>query len=284
MSHNESQLLAEIGLDHATVGIGGFIFLNHPTALLRQLLRRQPRDLRVVFGPAAGPEVDLMVAAGVVSEVVTSHVGAEKLATICPVFRTEVERGNIRVWECDEVHWYLGLWAQGQRAPYQVTNVGVGTSLPDLNSDIVPIRSPYDGSEQLAVKAIAIDVALIAADGVEAQTGSAIFDSHPYGDVVMAQAADHLIIQGEREISLEWLQEHPEQSLITHADEVVVVPGGVSPFGRGVAVPPDWAELRRLIAAGQRWREGDKSQMHQYLDDFLAHDVVPVPGAGVADV
>jgi glutaconate CoA-transferase subunit A len=270
---SESDVLATARLDDATVGVGGFMFLNHPVALMRQLLRRSPTNLRVVFGPAAGPEVDIMIAAGAVREVVTSHVGAESLATICPVFRTEVERGTIRVWECDEAHWYLALWAQGHGVPYQVTNVGVGSSLPRLNPEIQPIRGPFDDTEQLAVKAIAIDIALIAADGVEPQTGSAVFDSFPYGDVVMAQAAEKLVIQGEREISLDWLKEQPERTLITHADETIVAPGGVRPFGRGVVEQPDWTELARLVSAGRRWRDGDKSAMHRYLDDFLATDL-----------
>src|ERR1700760_1687394 len=82
--------------DGATIGIGGAVTAAHPMALVRELARRRVRGLTVV-APAAGLDVELLIAAGCIETLHTCYVGFEGVAAVGPLYRGAVQAGAIKV-------------------------------------------------------------------------------------------------------------------------------------------------------------------------------------------
>jgi acyl CoA:acetate/3-ketoacid CoA transferase alpha subunit len=265
----QSRLLSEATLDGITLAIGGFINTNIPMRLACEVLRRRPRNLRLVLGPSAGCIADLFVASGAVREVVSTYVGAEQLRGVAPVFQAEMEAGRLSAWEGDEVHWYAALRAEGEQVGFGVTPIGVGSDLPRVNAEIKELHDPFSGQAVLAVKAIPIDICLLATEAVSPGTGSGLFASQPFGDLHLFHAARQVVVQGEREEIESDRVQRPNDFRIHHADEVIVSPLGCLPFGHSGHYSPDVKSLRRIVDAGEQWRAGDRDPMLAVIAELL---------------
>ncbi|MBI4338090.1 MAG: hypothetical protein HY683_09725 [Chloroflexi bacterium] len=80
--------------DHIAMTSGGFH--SAPMGLLRQLLRRRVSGLRVVGLTGGGINIDLLIGAGVVSQVQTCHMSMGEFGT-CPNFNRYVKAGALKV-------------------------------------------------------------------------------------------------------------------------------------------------------------------------------------------
>lgn len=258
-----------------TVGVGGLGTSSHPMALLHQVIRQGTRDLTVVAGPMAGLDVDLLVAAGCVREVVCSYVGAERLASIGPAYRRAAEHGDVAVREVDEGIWVQGLRAAAQLVPFQAWRGGVGTALPDHNPDLRPIEDPFGGPALLAVRALPLDVAILHAATADGY-GNVQHIGTGFADRLQSQAAGLTIVQVERIESNEGIRRAPWFTTIPDADLVVHAPGGAHPYASPGYFVEDEDFLRDYVAAAKaggttlaRWLDryvygcGDH---HDYLD------------------
>ena len=233
-----------------TVGVGGLGPSSHPMALLHQVIRQGTRDLTVVAGPMAGLDVDLLIAAGCVREVVCSYVGAERLAPIGPAYRRAVERGEVAVREVDEGIWVQALRAAAQLVPFQTWRGGVGTALPDRNRDLRVIDDPFGGPALLAVRALPLDVALIHAATADAY-GNVQHVGTGFADRLQSQAADLTIVQVERVESNEAIRRAPWLTTIPDADLVVHAPGGAHPYASPGHFVEDEPFLREYVEAAK---------------------------------
>jgi glutaconate CoA-transferase subunit A len=248
--------------DGATVGVGGAVTAAHPMALVRALARCGARELRLV-APTGGIDVDLLIAAGCVREVVGCYVGVEGLAAVGPVFRAAVQSGAVEVTDLDEAHCIMGLRAAGHRLPFMPWRGGVGTSLPQLTPSLVEFDDPIAGEPLLAIPAIELDVALIFAER-----------SDPYGNVqmvgtshmdrMMGAAADRVVVQVERVVTNEVIRRDPERTLYWRDTTVVRAPFGTHPYSSGGMIA-DEDHLREFLAAA---REGEPG-LGAYLDRYV---------------
>jgi len=256
--------------DGMTIALGGFNTAAHPMVIVRGLIRRQIRGLRVIGSTIAGLDLDLLIAAGVADEVVTSSVTGEALAAIGPAFRTAAERGQVRVWESDEGILYAGLRAAGQGLPFLPWKAGVGTSLPEVNPDLKVFKDPISGEELLAVPALRPDVAFIhvsRADvhGLGQHTGSG------FGDRLLHRAADRTILTTERIVPNEDIRARPMETSIPYADGVVAAPWGAHPFSSPGHHLVDERHLDEYLRAAQAARKGDQAPLDAYLKTYI-HD------------
>jgi glutaconate CoA-transferase subunit A len=248
--------------DGATIGVGGAVTAAHPMALVRALARRGVHDLRLV-APTGGIDVDVLIAAGCVREVVGCYVGVEGLAAVSPVFRAAVQSGAVTVVDLDEAHCIMGLRAAGHKLPFMPWRGGVGTSLPQLTPSLVEFEDPVRGEPLLAVPAIELDVALIFAER-----------SDPYGNVqvvgtshmdrMMGAAADRVVVQVERVVSNEVIRRDPERTLYWRDTTVVRAPFGCHPYSSG-GVIADEEHLREFLAAAR----GGEPELAAYLDRYV---------------
>ena len=86
--------------DGATVAIGGLSMNSTPMAFVRELCRRQVRDLTLV--PIVnGMAVDWLIAAGCVSKVISGLVSFEGMG-LAPMFRHAVQSKQIEIEEYSE--------------------------------------------------------------------------------------------------------------------------------------------------------------------------------------
>ncbi|MGB9182709.1 MAG: CoA-transferase [Solirubrobacteraceae bacterium] len=254
--------------DGMTVAIGGFNTAAHPMILVRGIVRRGLRRLRVIGGTIAGLELDLLIGAGCVDEVVTSSVTGEALAAIGPFFRAAAEQGAVRVWESDEGILYAGLRAAGQGLPFLPWKAGVGSSLPEVNPDLKVFEDPIGGELLLAVPALKPDVAIIhvaRADhhGLGQHIGSG------FGDRLLHRAADRTIITTEKVVPNETIRAAPELTSIPYGDAVVRAPWGAHPFSSPGHYLVDELHLEEYLQAAGASRRGDQAPFQTYLERYI---------------
>ena len=82
----------------AKVAVGGNLLYRVPSALVREMAKRGLRGLKLIK-TAASYDVDLLSAAGCLSEVWVGFVGYENEFGFAQGFRRAVEEGKVRVKE-----------------------------------------------------------------------------------------------------------------------------------------------------------------------------------------
>ncbi|HVL58738.1 MAG TPA: CoA-transferase [Burkholderiaceae bacterium] len=255
--------------DGMTIAIGGFINAGHPMPIVRELIRRGVRDLTVVGPASGGLDLDLLVAAGCVRQLVSCYFGAETLAPIAPMIRRASERAEVDIFECDEGMYYAALRAGAQRLPFLPTRAGVGTSYPEVNRQLKVFSDPVRGEPLLAVPAIRPEIALlyVAASDV---FGNAQHAGTGYGDRALYRAADCTIVFAERIVSNEEIRRDPAKTSIPGADAVVRAPYGAHPFASAGCYRIDEDHLREYLSACDALaRDGERAPLEAYLQRYV---------------
>jgi glutaconate CoA-transferase subunit A len=255
--------------DGSTVGVGGAVTAAHPMALVRALARQGARELRLV-APTGGIDVDLLIAAGCVREVVTSYVGVEGLAPVGPVFRKAVQSGSVKVVDLDEAHCVMGLRAAGQKLPFLPWRGGVGTSFSHLNPALVEFTDPVAGQPLVAIPAIHLDVALIYAERSDAFANVQVIGT-PHMDQILASAARRVVVQVERIVSNEAIRAHPERTMFWREAAVVRAPFGTHPYSSGT-MTADEDHLREFLHAAHGGEESLEGYMSRYVREPADHE------------
>jgi len=98
--------------DGMTIAIGGFGTANHPMPIVREIIKRNIKNLTVIGSATAGLEIDMLIGAGCVKKLIAPYVGAKLYAPIGNCYRAAVENNEIEVWECSEYILYAGLTAR----------------------------------------------------------------------------------------------------------------------------------------------------------------------------
>jgi glutaconate CoA-transferase subunit A len=146
--------------DGDTVAVGGALSAREPLALVRELIRQDRRDLRVV-GSAHGIDVDLLVGAGVAAVVEESYVGFEHDFGLAPAYRRAAEAGRITVRESCCYTILQQLRAAEFGLPFMPVRGILGTGIRGLHPEYREVECPFTGVRLVAVPALAPDVALI---------------------------------------------------------------------------------------------------------------------------
>jgi len=254
--------------DGMSVGIGGMLLSSHPMVILRQIIRRKVKKLRVVGSILSSLDIDLLIGAGCVSQVVAPYVGAESLAPIGPLFRKAAENGEIEVWECDEGMYFAGLRAAAQMLPFMPWRGGVGTSYPEVNPDLKLFQDPIRGETLLAVPAIHLDVVLVHA-AISDPYGNVQHVGTGFGDRALCRAAEKVIAQVEKIVPNEEIKKYPQNTSII-ADAVIRSPFGAHPFASPGFYVEDRIHLNEyLFAANALAKEGDERPFADYLKKYV---------------
>ena len=228
-----------------------------PMAVVRQVIRRDVRNLRVV---GSGMALDLLIGAGCVRETVAYYAGAQ-----APNFRRAVEAGDVHVWECEEGIVTTGLRAAAQGLPFLPWRGGLGTSLPEVNPDLIVFTDPVAGERLLAVPAIHVDVAVLHAARSDVY-GNVVHVGGPgWLDLFLARAADRVIVQVEAIVPNEEIRAAPWATTLADVDAVVRCPWGAHPYySRGHYIQDRDATKAYVEAAGTGGATFDA-----YLDRFV---------------
>jgi glutaconate CoA-transferase subunit A len=141
-----------------------------------------------------------------------------------------------------------GLRAASLGVPFEPLPGLKGTDLP-ATADFRTVKDPWTGEEVYVVPALRPQWAVLHVQEADARGNARIYGSPGY-DVLMAQAADRVILTAERIVPTEELARIPELTRISELTvaAVVEIPGGARPGGCHGCYDIDEAEVRRYLA------------------------------------
>jgi glutaconate CoA-transferase subunit A len=213
------------------LAVGGMHLHNNPMALVFELVRQDRHIGRLVTSPSASLNADVLIGAGLVSQVATSYVGFEHLG-LAPRFRSAAEAGTVKVLDLCEAAITHGLHAGASGMPFAVLPPGLELSdvwraNPESYRMIV---DPFGQAPVLVASAIRPEVAVIHAEEAD-ERGTAWFAGAHFTDRLMAMAATTVIVQVERVVSTEAISRWPSGSTIPGflVSAVVEAAGGCLP-------------------------------------------------------
>lgn len=224
----------------ALVFLGGAGLVRKPMALARALAERGVGGLRLACF-IGGPEVELLLAAGLVAEVHAAAVGLDVLG-MAPNYRRARESGAIAAFDYSEGMLVAALEAGGRRLPFMPVRAGVGTSLPDHNPNLEIFEAPFGGGQLVAVRALRPDVAFLHAPQGD-RGGRVRWPGDRLLDPLAAQAAAATYVSLERLVEL-----GPEGGDLHRAwvTGVVEAPAGARPTACYPDYGPDLDAVRAM--------------------------------------
>jgi acyl CoA:acetate/3-ketoacid CoA transferase alpha subunit len=212
-----------------SVGLGGAWMANHPLAAVRQLIRDEARDLHVI-GSLSSIDVDLLVGAGVASELTFSMVSLEAYG-LAPNFRRAVQDGTLKINEVSGVAFNIALDAGARNVPYlPMADLG-GSQIPEVTPHMyAEITCPFTGAPLLAVRALEPDVAIIHVLRADAE-GNAQVEGPKSADPELARAARRVVVTCEELVETDVIASAPASTHIPGflVEAVVEAPYGAHP-------------------------------------------------------
>ena len=179
----------------ALVFLGGAGLVRKPMAAARALAAHGAGDLRLAAF-IGGPDVDLLVAAGLVAEVHAAAVGFDALG-LAPAYRAARQAGTLAAYDYSEGMLVAALEAGARRLPSLPVAAGIGTSLLEHNPNLAAFRPPFGDAEVVAVRALRPDFAFLHVNEAEAG-GRARIAGDRHADILAAQASSAAYLTAER--------------------------------------------------------------------------------------
>ncbi len=205
--------------DGMTLGIGGWGPRRKPMALVREILRSDLKDLTVVaYG---GADVGMLCAAGKVKKLVFAFVSLDFIP-LEPFFRKARQEGSIEVSELDEGMMLLGLRAAAWGLPFIPTEIGLGTDIIKMNSELKLVDSPYDDKEWVAVPALKLDASLVHVDRADARGVCQIAGPDHYLADMFARAATETFVSCAALVDTDFFNDPDQAGLGRVAEETGV--------------------------------------------------------------
>src|SRR5918992_5948170 len=193
--------------DGARLALGGNTLHRGPGAAVHELVRQGRRGLEIVK-TAGAYDVDLLCGMGVASAVSAGFVGFETAFGLAPSYRRGVEGGTVEAREHACYTVIAGLRAAIQGVPFMPVAGMVG-------SDVLAARGfrtvvdPYSGAEVVAAPALIPDVAIVHVHEADVEGNARIVGTR-FEDVLMVQAARHVILTAERIVDGATFEAAPE--------------------------------------------------------------------------
>lgn len=191
------ELIEEEG---TTLALGGVTLYRRPMAFVLALHAQyerigKPSDL-TLLSFTAGIESDILVGAGMVSNIRTCYFGLEAFG-LAPHFTTAAGVGEINIIEETEASLAFGIRATLAGVGFMPSHAWQGTELFKIRPDVKIIQDPYTDEEYTAFPAIHSDVAVIHALEADQQGNARIGDNWGV-DRELSLASDHVIITTEK--------------------------------------------------------------------------------------
>jgi glutaconate CoA-transferase subunit A len=250
--------------DGATVGIGGWIFNSQPMALVRELIRRNKRNLRLVPAPGSIAP-DMLIGAGCVAETGCVFISFEQFG-LAPHFRRAAEAGSIKIHELDGPAIAGGLRAAACDLPYGLIP-DMCTDLPRVNPQTYqPVARVSGERAMLKVPAIHLDVLLLHAQQAD-ELGNIQYFGPVFFDVLMAQAAKKVIVSVDRIVPTEVIRRSNHLTKLPSAfvHSVVEAPFGAHPTSSGGLYEADDEHLAEYVRAS-----GGAASFEKYLETYVS--------------
>jgi glutaconate CoA-transferase subunit A len=228
------------------LGVGGAGLSRKPLAALDALAAQGRGDLTLVT-VVGGLDVEWLLAAGMVRQVIAAYVGLEGLG-LAPTFRRMREEGTLAFEEWSEWTLLLALRAAAEGVPYAPTRAALGTDTAKEHPRWREVACPFTGEPLLAVPALAPEVSLIHA-AVADPLGQAWVEGDAHADRLLAQASARVLVTAE-EVLPEDGRPRLGEPTVWGAAAVAAVPRGAWPGGCAPRYRPDPEAIAARLAAG----------------------------------
>lgn len=174
--------------DGATIMIGGFLSCGTPQTLVDELAAREIKNLTLIANDTSVPENDRgkLIVNKQVKKVITTHIGTN------PETVRQLNAGELEVDLVPMGTFYERLRAKGSGLGGVLTPTGVGTLVEENKQTMV-----VDGKKFILDTPIGADFALIYGSKVDQFGNVAYYGTTRNSNVVMATAADTVIIEAE---------------------------------------------------------------------------------------
>lgn len=217
------------------LAIGGNVLHRAPMAFLRELVREEKKELRLVK-TAGAMDVDLLCAGGCVQSVDAGFVSYETKYGLALHYRRAVESGQVRANEHACYTVISALRAAVCGAPFMPVRGLVVSDLLKYNDYFEVLEDPFGSGPIAVVKAIRPDTAVIHVQRCD-RYGNAFIEGPVFEDVLMAKAAKKVIVTTETVLPDRYGMSAPSDVTIPHflVDAVVHVKNGAWPcscYGR----------------------------------------------------
>lgn len=238
-----------------------------PMSLIRLLLKKKIKNLTLI---GSGIAADLLIASGLVSKIICYLAAGIPGTPILPFYRKAVEEADIEVWECDEGILTTGLEASGKGLPFLPCLGGLGTSLPELNSDLKLFKDPITDKPLIAVPAITPDLAILHADKSD-RFGNVQHCRGPgWLDLFLWRAACSTIVQVEKIVSNEEIRSNPWATTISSPCGVIAQMWGAHPlYSRGNYIMDQEMIKKYFKMATLAVKNQDRQNYDKFVDDVF---------------
>jgi glutaconate CoA-transferase subunit A len=265
--------VAELVHDGDTVAIEGFTHLIC-FAAGHEIIRQRKRDLTLA---RLTPDViyDQMIGAGVASKLVFSWLGNPGVGSLHAV-RRRIEHADPAPLEIEEYS-HFGMVcryvAGASNLPFFPIRSYYESDIPEVNRNIVPMRSPYeDGTEVYVVPPLRPDVTI-----VHAQRATVGGDTQIWGllgcQKEAAFAAERVIVVCEEVVDETTVRRDPNRTVIPGVvvDAVVEQPFACHPsyaqgyYDRDNAFYLEWEQISKDPVALDAW-------LQEWVHDLATHE------------
>ncbi len=250
----------------ASVALGGGWFANHPMAAVRELIRARRTDIHAI-ALLGSIEVDLLIGAGVLSELTFSMVTLEAMG-LAQNMRRAVQSGALPITEVSALSLQVALEAAARSVPFLPLRGPVGSGLVERHPEIYgTARSSFDEEPVMVVRALAPDVAIVHALRCD-RLGNAQFDGTFAQDPELAGAAERVIVTCEEVVDSEVIAANAHMTKIPGflVDAVIETPFGAHPTSH---VPRYVHDAWEILAYQKLAIEGG-GQLEDYIDRLRA--------------
>lgn len=246
-----------------TVATGGWIFNAQPMALVREIVRKGVKDLTLVPAPGSIAP-DMLIGAGAVKKTACIFISFEQFG-LAPHFRRAAESGAIEVAELDGPAIAGGLRAGACDLPYGLIP-DMCTDLPRVNPAFYQAVETAPGERRLLkVPAIKPDVVLLHAQQAD-ELGNVQYRAPVFFDVLMAQAAKHVIVSVDRIVSHETVRKSHALTRLSSAFVDAVVE---APFGAHPTVSAGFYDLDEVHVAEYVKASASEASFRDYLARYV---------------
>ncbi len=206
-----------------SIAIGCALEPAIPFAFAHELIRQRKRDL-VLIGPISDILFDQLIGAGCVARVEAAWVGNVS-AGLGHCYRRALEQGiprRIEVRDHSNFTIAQALLAGAIGAPYIPTKTLLGSDIPRANGTFKESVSPFDGSKELLIPAIAPDLAVIACQQADEDGNAQLVG--PWGvSREAALAAKAVIVLAERIVARQVITGSPNLTMVPATKVVAVI-------------------------------------------------------------
>ena len=159
--------------------------------------------------------------------------------------------------ETSEYLLYAGFFAAASGQEFFAWRGGVGTSIPQLNKELVEFIDPIGKTKKIiAVPPLRPDWAIIHV-GWSDVYGNGQHLGARFGDRWMARAANRIMTQTERIVPNSVIRKNPFMTTIAYADVVVEAPYGGHPYAAHGFYKEDVEFIQDYVKCSEANRKGD---------------------------